>query len=113
MSDTDFDQLAPNSTAPRRRQIVKFEPTRTTGAILQLGSMLLVAASGWATYQSDKATAKLELEQVKKAASDDKASTKESLSDLKVDMKEIQRTMIQMNQTLAVIEAKQPPKGKP
>lgn len=113
--DTDFDRLNPHPAAPRRRQIVKFEPTLTTGAILQLGSMLLVAAGGWATYQSDKATTRLELEQVKKAAADDKASTKELLNDLKVDVKETQRTLIQVNQTLAVIEAKQssPPKGKP
>lgn len=108
MSDTDFDLLS----EPKRRRLIRFNPNVDMGTLIQLATILAIAAGGWGTYQSDKATAKLELEQVKKAAADDKSSTKETLTDLKVDVKEIQRTLIQVNQTLAVINANQP-KGKP
>ncbi|MEO8153552.1 MAG: hypothetical protein ABI605_10820 [Rhizobacter sp.] len=108
MSTTDFDQL----TDSGRRRLIKFDPTISSGTIVSLVSMLAVADGAWATYQSDKATTRLELDQVKAAATAEKSSTKESFNDIKGDVKEIQRTLVQMNQTLAVMEAKQP-KGKP
>ena len=108
--DTDYDQL--NAASHKRRQLMKFDPTISSGTILQLVTLLLVAAGAWATYQSDKATTRLELDQVKQAAAADKSMTKESLLELKGDVKEIQRTLIQVDRTLATIEAKQP-KGKP
>lgn len=108
MSSTDFDHLRDDG----RRRLFKFDPTINSGTILTLVSMLAVTGGAWATYQSDKATTRLELDQVKAAATAEKSSTKESLADIKGDVKEIQRTLVQVNQTLAVIEAKQP-KAKP
>lgn len=105
--DTDFDRHADG-----RRRLIKFDPTISSGTILQMASMFLVAAGAWATYQSDKATTKLELDQVKSAAAADKLGTKEALSELKSDVREMARTLNQVTQTLAVIEARQAPKEK-
>lgn len=96
-----------------RRQLFRFDPTVSTGTLLQLLTVFLVTAGAWATYQADRATTRLELDAVKAAATAEKASTKESLGELKGDVKEVQRTLNQVTQTLAVIEARQAPqKGK-
>lgn len=110
---TEHQHKGPSElSVSRRRQVIRFVPDVSMGTIIQLISMLAVVAGAWATYQSDKATTRLELDQVKAAAAAEKSTTKESLVELKGDVKEIQRTLVQVNQTLAVIEAKQP-KAKP
>lgn len=104
------DTIPGELPAQQRRPMFRFDPTVSSGTLLQLASILVLAAGGWATYQSDKATAKLELEQVKTAAAADKASNKEALIEIKGDVKELQRTVNQTNQMLAVLNASQ--KGK-
>ena len=88
-----------------KQKIIKFDPTVSSGTILQLGSMLLVAAGAWATYQSDKATSKLEIDQLKAGVAADKATNKEALAELKGDVRELQRTVNQTNQMIAVLNA--------
>lgn len=95
----------------RKRQLIRFIPDLSAGTIIQIISMLGVVTAGWAQYQSDRATTRMELDQVKAEATREKSATKETLADLKVDVKTIQTTVIQMDKTLAIIQANQP-KGK-
>lgn len=107
---SDIDNFAQDA-APRR-QLIHFIPDVSMGTIINLVSMLMVAGGAWATYQSDKATTKLEIEQVKKSVAEDKVGNKESLAELKGDVKEIQRTLVRVSESLAVIQAQQS-KAKP
>ena len=119
-------------TAPRRaraepsRPLFRFDPTVSTGVLLQMCALALIASGAWATYQSDKATTRLEIDQVKLAAGTEKTASRESLAeiksevrDVKSEVREVQRTINQITQTLAVIEERQlpphlhPQKGKP
>lgn len=91
-----------------KRQVIRFIPDVSMGTIIQIASMLLVFGSAWAQYQSDKATTRLELDQVKAQLASEKSTTKEALGDIKADVKQIQATVTQMNLTLVVIQANQP-----
>lgn len=108
---SDIDNFA-QGAAPRR-QLIHFIPDVSMGTIINLVSMLMVACGAWATYQSDKATTKLEIDQVKKSVAEDKVGNKESLAELKGDVKEIQRTLARVDQTLAVIQAQQQGRARP
>jgi hypothetical protein len=108
MSD---DTIPGQLQEPRKRQIVQYDPNVSLGTIIQLFVTLGVVAGLWGQYQSDKTTTRLELDQVKAAAAVEKTSTKESLVELKADVKSIQTTVTAMDKTLAIIQANQP-KGK-
>lgn len=103
LGNTDFDQM----NAESKKRYFRFDPTVSTGTILQLVSFLIVAAGAWATYQADKATTALELSQVKAAAAADRMGTKEALSELRQDVKGMTVQVNEMSRTLAVIEARQ------
>lgn len=112
-SNTDFDQLSNVGSDVGKRKLVRFDPTVSMGTIIQLVSLLGVVAALWGTYQSDKATTRMELDQIKASAKDDKTDARAALLDIKNDMKAMATTLSQVNLTLAVIDAKQPTKGKP
>lgn len=110
-TNTDFDQLRDEH---KRRQLFRFDPTVSTGTVLQILTIVVATAGAWATYQADRATTKLELDNVKSSAVSEKAATKEALAEIKADVKQVQATLNQLATTLAVIEARQQPqKGKP
>lgn len=108
MSNTDFDRLPDEA---KRRQFIRFDPTFNSGHIVQVVVIVAGMFTAYSALKEGQATQKLEIEQVKATATADRTSTKESLTEIKGDVKEIQRTLVQVNQTLAVIEAKQQPKG--
>lgn len=112
-TQTDFDQLPDAGGDVGKRKFMRFDPTVSMGTLIQLGSLLGVVAALWGTYQSDKATMRQELDQVKATAKEDKADARAALLDIKTDMKAMATTLTQVNLTLAVIDAKQPSKGKP
>lgn len=108
VSNTDFDQLDPQ----KRRQFIRFDPTINTGALLEVVAIVVSVTLAYSALKSDQATQKIELDQVKASAAADKTSTKESLTEIKGDVKEIQRSLVEVNKVLAVIQANQP-KGRP
>lgn len=98
-----------NQTHPKRR-FVHFDPTLNSGHVLTIITLLGVGIGGYTTVATDRATNKLEVEQVKKDAQAEKVATKESLVELKTDVKMIQQTLNQVTTTLAIINDRQAPK---
>lgn len=114
MGNTTDTDHGPLYSEHKRRQIFRFDPTVSTGTLLQLVTIIGAAFLAYGTYQQDRATTKLELDTVKASAAAEKTATKESLGEIRADVKEVQRTLNQLGQTLAVIEARQQPqKEKP
>jgi uncharacterized protein YlxW (UPF0749 family) len=96
-----------------RRKLLRFDPTVSSGTLMQILVLIGGGIAAYTTYQTDKATQKLEIEQVKQSAVAEKLATKESLTELKTDVKEVQRTLNQVTNTLAIINERQtPPKDK-
>lgn len=93
-----------------KRKLLRFDPTVSSGTLLQIMVLLAGGAAAYAQYQTDKAIQTREVEQIKAAAVAEKVATKESLGELKADVKDVQRTLNQVTQTLAVINERQQPK---
>lgn len=100
--DTDFDRMQDKNA----RRYFRFDPTVSTGTILQLVSFFLVAAGAWGTYQADKAKTAADMGQIKEVAASDRAATKEALNELRNDVKEMSSRVHDMAKTLAVMEAR-------
>jgi dihydrofolate reductase len=96
--------------AHQKRRFVQFDPTLNSGHLLQILVLVIGGIAVYATFTAERATQKLELEQVKKDAQAEKTVTKESLVELKTDVKMIQQTLNQVTTTLAIINDRQAPK---
>lgn len=94
----------------RRRQLIRFDPTVSSGTILQMALLVFGAIAGYGTYQADKAKDHAEIAQIKVDAENQRAAVKESLGDLKSDVKDIQRSLVDVNQSLAVLKSRNDPR---
>jgi uncharacterized protein HemX len=103
------------SLYPHKRTVFRFDPTVSSGTLIQIAVLLGGGIITYGTYQADRATSHLEVEQIKAAAADEKAATRLSLTELRSDVKDSQKTLTQISQTLAVIESRQQGKaaGRP
>lgn len=110
MSDTDFDRLAESHA---RRRLFRFDPTFNSGHIAQIFVIVAGMFTGYTALKEGQATQRVELDQVKANAAAESLRVKESITEVRTDVKEVQRTLNDMNQTLAAIKAQQPIKGKP
>jgi hypothetical protein len=102
-SESDFASFeAPG----QRRRLMKFDPTFNTGTIVQIGVIIISAFSVYYTMKQDQALQKQELDFVKASILIERASTKDSLIELKSDVKTLQSSMNAMNESLAVLRGR-------
>lgn len=90
----------------QRRQIIKFDPTFNTGHIVQIGVIvagMFFAYTGLKEGQAIQAKDQLTL---KAQVDSDRLAVKESLTELKGDLRELQRTVNAMNATVAGMKGK-------
>lgn len=113
MSDHETEPM-PLGERRQHRKLVRFDPTVSSGTLLQLVAMVAAFGSAYATYQSDRATLRLEIEQIKANAVGEKLIAREAISELKVDVRRVQETITSVDKTLAGIQAElNAKKGKP
>lgn len=106
--------IDPISLDDGRRTLFRFDPTVNTGQIWQFAGFLLACGLAYGTYSADKREAALEVLQIKKDAVDQRQTVKDSLTDIRADVKDIQRTLIDVNQNIAVLKARsEHPERKP
>jgi hypothetical protein len=98
----------------QHRKLWRFDPTVSLGSIGQMVVIIAGIGSFYATYQADRATWRLEIDQIKASATIEKAAAKESVAELKADVRDIQKTMNSVDKALAGIQADlNARKGKP
>jgi len=96
------------------RRLLRFDPTFSAGSLGQILTIVIGLGGAYATYQSDRATTRLELDQIKATALAEKSTAKESIAELKADVRQVQTTITSIDKTLAGIQAGlDAKKGKP
>lgn len=94
-----------DDSIPGRKQLFRFDPTVSTGTLLQ---MLLIAAAAigmYAANEADKRASLMDVAQIKRDVDTNRVNVKEALGDLRSDVKDIQRTLVDVSQSLAVIKS--------
>lgn len=81
----------------RRRKFLQFDPTINSGHLLQIAVLLLGGLGVYGAWQAERATNRLEVDQIKRDASADAARTKESITELKAEVRQVQATLLELN----------------
>lgn len=105
MSDGATEPMPLEGDRRQHRKLWRFDPTVSSGTLLQLMVLLAGFGSGYATYQSDRATTRLEIEQIKASAIGEKLIAREAIHELKADVRKVQETITSVDKTLAGIQA--------
>lgn len=88
------------------KRLMKFDPQINMGTIIQI---VVVAASAFSIYQgirTDQVETKAAVRAVEAAASTDRNQTKDALSDLKSDIKELQKSTSEIKESLAILRGR-------
>lgn len=104
MSEQETEPM-PFGERRHHRKLLRFDPTVSSGTLLQLFALVAAFGSAYATYQSDRATLRLEIEQIKASALGEKTIAREAISELKTDVRKVQETITSVDRTLAGIQA--------
>lgn len=105
MSEDTTEPMPLGGDRRQHRKLFRFDPTISTGTIIEIGVIVVGLFAAWGTYQADRATLRLELEQIKSSAIIEKAAAKEAIGELKADVKDVQKTMTSIDKTLATMQA--------
>lgn len=89
--------------APHR--FLRFDPTVSSGALLQIGSFVIGFAVAYGTYTSDRTQMKADIEAVKTAGERDRNDVKATVQQFSADIKELKAGVNDANLKLVKIEA--------
>ena len=89
----------------RKHKFLQFEPTVNTGHLLQVVVLALGGLGMYGAWQAERATNRLEVDQIKRDAAADAARTKESIVELKTEMRKVQDGLIELNLNLVRMNA--------
>lgn len=88
------------------RRLFRFNPNIDSGTLVQIVVILGGMVAAYGTYTSDKAANSARMAAVEKEVIDNKITVRESITDLKSDVKEVQRSLVEVNQSLAILRAR-------
>ena len=89
-----------------QRKIVRFDPTFNTGTIAQIIVIVASAVTIYTGIKTDQVQTKADLDAVKASAAIEREQTKQALSDLKSDVKEMRTTMNDVKESLAILRGR-------
>jgi flagellar motility protein MotE (MotC chaperone) len=94
------------------KRFLRFDPTVSSGTLIQLASIVVMAAVAYGTYREDQTKTKAEIEagkvsiaEVRANAERDRADARGAVNEIRSDVKDVKADVSQINKTLAVLEA--------
>jgi len=102
---TEDTSPMPYGERREHRRIFRFDPTVSTGSLIQIGTVLVGFGLAWGTYQSDRTSTRMEIEQIKLNAAADKVLAKEAVNDMKQQMDKVQATLTSVDKAVTSIQA--------
>jgi ferredoxin-NADP reductase len=103
--DLDSETMPLRGDRRPHRKFLRFDPTVSSGTLLQLVAFAGIGIGGLMAYSADKAEQKRDITQVQVTQAADRAATKESIGELKTDVREMQRTLVDVNLSLTGLKA--------
>jgi hypothetical protein len=113
--DMDEPEVSPHrrfDDTGGRHRLFRFVPDISMGTVMQMLLLVVMAGGAYGTYQADKAKDHAEVAQIKVDAEQQRTTVKETLSELKGDVKNIQSTLGEVKESLAVLKARDPQKER-
>jgi len=85
----------------------RFDPTMSTGSILQVGTVLVGFAVAYGTYTSDRTQTKADIEQIRETAKRDRSEVKDIVEQFRGDLKDIKSDTKDIGLKIAEIKGQQ------
>ena len=120
--NSDMEETGPMPLSRRssdhRRQFFRFDPTVSSGTMLQLFTILVAAAVAYGTYREDRAVVKADIDQIKNSAERDRMDVKGAVAQFQKDVGEMKVDIRDMSNKLIKIETQtgtppSPPSRRP
>lgn len=109
MEDSNRMGLDPMKRARRdadqRHRFFRFDPTVSSGTLLQLLVLALGAGGAYATYRSDQTQTRADIDQIKMVAERDRNDLKTAVDVFRTDMREVKGSLESMGKDVAVVKA--------
>ena len=93
----------PGLVGPRR--LIRFDPTVSSGTLIQIASILVGFGIAYGTYREDQTKTRAEIDAVKVSAERDRADSRGAVNEIRSDVKDMKSDISQINKTMAVLEA--------
>jgi len=87
-------------------RFMKFNPEINTGTIIQIVVVLASAAAIYSGIRADQVQVKADVEMVRAASLADRTQTKETLEDIKRDVRELQKSNNDIKESLAILRGR-------
>lgn len=96
-----------------RRKYFQFDPTFNTGHAVQIVVLCIGGIGAYASLAADRAKQQMEVDQIKKDASAEVARSEKAVGELKGDVREVQKSITEVNLKLERISTQLGNKEKP
>jgi hypothetical protein len=88
-----------------RHKFFRFDPTVSSGTLLQIGGLVITVAIGYATYREDRAQTLAKIERLEADAMRDREVQKTSFESFRGDVKDLKTKMDGVSENVAVLKA--------
>lgn len=106
MGDTDRMPLEGlKRSGDTRHRWFRFDPTVSSGTLLQLAGIAVAVSIAYATYREDRATILLRFTQLEADVTRDRKLQETSFESFRGDVKELKTKMDTMSENIAVLKA--------
>lgn len=100
-----LDHLRRSSDQHGSKRFFRFDPTVSTGTLIQIATIMIGFAIAYGTYREDLAKTRADIELIKVTANRDREDVKAAVSDFHSDVKDIKNDLRDMSSSLAVLKA--------
>jgi transcriptional regulator NrdR family protein len=113
MNDGEDTKPGDSSGGRERRHYFRFLPNVTTGELMQMVALLVVAFSAYGTYQQDRAEQRIEVATVKRDVEANRQIVQGAINTIQADLKDVQRTLGDVNSNIAVLKSRSEQQRRP
>lgn len=92
MAGNKEDFMEESSQTDRRnnpRKLFRFDPTVSSGTLIQLATVLVSFGLAYGTYRADQTQTKADIDAVRAATANDRAQVQGTLTEIKVELREM------------------------
>lgn len=102
---TPLDGLKRSGDGERRSRFFRFDPTVSSGTILQIAVLSVTAIVAYGKYQADTTQTHADIDQIRVTQARDREDVKSAVDALRVDLKDIKADVKDVNNVVVGLKA--------
>lgn len=112
VEDSDQMSLENDRRSASRRKLFRFDPTVSSGTLIQVLALVGTLGVAYATYQSDRTQMKADISAVRVENDIYRTSMRESLDEIRKDIRATKDNIVEIKTSVAVLKAQTEAKAR-